>query len=497
MQFWGTWKQYRSDETWLVDLPKGGDLPCALFFPADYSVGSANLGFHYIFRALKLLGVGAERFFFSPIPNRSVDSDERLDKFSLILTSVSYEGDFERLCSWLIQNNVPLLAEQRDWNTAPLIGAGGATTYINPLLLSGVCDFIVMGDGLPVLPYIVEEVRRWQRDGNKAQLLHRLSLLDNVLVPSIHLPDPHNLTLKIAKSDGMDMGHSAWVTPNSVFGRTMLIELQRGCCRHCSYCTLPNCFGPFRQRGADDICQEISRLSISDDFDQVGLVTPEAGDFPKLEKVLDCLHANQKGVSFASLRADALTPQMIKALIRGGRKSITLAPETGDENFRRKCGKNITNDRFIQSAILAAESGVKQIKLYFMLGLPDELDEHVEQIPLLCEQLYKETRLSLHLSVGQFVPKPGTHWEEKPFLSQSEIRRRQRIITKKMVTSSKSKPTIRFSGHKEALKEYLLTWSGYLDSLSYATHFPEKGGKQKIDINREHLLMTLCDLGLR
>lgn len=415
----------------------------------------------------------------------------------MILSSVSYEGDFERLCSWLVQNNIPLLSEQRNWSTAPLIGAGGATTYINPLLLSGVCDFIIMGDGLPTLSNIVEEIRRWQHDGNKKKLLRRLSSIKNVLVPSIHLLEPDNLALKTAKSDGLDMSYSTWVTPHSVFGKTLLIELQRGCCRRCSFCTLPNCFGPFRQRDANVVCEEISRLSCSDHFDQVGLVTPEAGDFRNLESVLDCLHKNQKGVSFASLRADALTSQMVKALIRGGRTSITMAPETGNEQFRRECGKNITNDRFIQSAILAAESGVKQVKLYFMLGLPDELDEHVEQIPLLCEQIYKETRLALHLSIGQFVPKPGTVWEEKPFLCQTEIRRRQRIITKKLPKSLKTRNAVRFSGHKEALREYLLTWSGYLNSLSYATNFPSCGGKQKIEIDREQLLITLRNLGLR
>ena len=102
---------YRRDEEWITELPKGGDLPWALFYPADYSIGSANLGFHYVFQRLRESGVAAERFFASPVPYRSVDADTMLERFSVITASVAYEGDIPAFYRWLSGANIPLLAE--------------------------------------------------------------------------------------------------------------------------------------------------------------------------------------------------------------------------------------------------------------------------------------------------------------------------------------------------------------------------------------------------
>ena len=55
--------QIMPDETILLDLPKGGDPPWALLYPNTYGVGMANLGYHYIYAALKSRGVGVERIF--------------------------------------------------------------------------------------------------------------------------------------------------------------------------------------------------------------------------------------------------------------------------------------------------------------------------------------------------------------------------------------------------------------------------------------------------
>ena len=114
-------------------------MPWALFYPADYSIGSANLGFHYVFQRLRESGVAAERFFASPVPYRSVDADTMLERFSVITASVAYEGDIPAFYRWLSGANIPLLAEERVAGSFPVIGMGGALSYIMTLKVSGVC----------------------------------------------------------------------------------------------------------------------------------------------------------------------------------------------------------------------------------------------------------------------------------------------------------------------------------------------------------------------
>ena len=132
-------------------------------------------------------GVGVERFFAAPNPGRSVDTDARLDKFPLLLAGISYEGDIAQFYRWLLDGRIPLSQEDRAEGNYPLVGVGGAISYINPLALSGVCDFIVLGDALPVLPFLLKELRRWSGNNDRVQLMENLASHGSILVPSVHL----------------------------------------------------------------------------------------------------------------------------------------------------------------------------------------------------------------------------------------------------------------------------------------------------------------------
>lgn len=480
-------------------LPKGGDIPCALFFPADYAVGSANLGIHAIFKGLREQGVGVERFFASPHRLRSVDTDARLDNFRLLLAGVSYEGDIPSFYRWLMDAKIPLSLDEREEGNHPLIGAGGAISYINPLSLSGVCDFIVLGDALPLLGFLIQEIRAWGVDGNRARLLESLASHGNILVPSVHLKkstSAHSLRVSTEKMSEKPLFNS-WLTPRSVFGRTLLLEIQRGCCRRCAYCVLPACYAPPRQGGIDGILGTLERLAASHRFDQVGLVTPEAGDYPHLPRILEKLEALDKGVSFASLRADALTSPMVKALVRGGRRSVTLAPETGGDVLRARCGKNFSNDRLIEALQLAQQHGVTQAKLYFMVGLPGEMAENIDEIPLLCRRIQDETPLAIHLSVGVFVPKPGTPWEREPFGRARELKNKYQALISGLRRHLKKQPVLSLTSVKEAKKEFLLSWADHRLSGEYAAQIEGNGSEMPVRNSREETIEQLTRLGLR
>ncbi len=470
---WQSWKEYREDEEYLTELPKGGDLPWALFYPADYSVGAASLGYHYVYRRLKESGVAAERFFSEPAPFRSVEGDTLLERFPVITASIAYEGNAEVFFKWLHSANIPLKCEERASGGYPIIGAGGAMTYINPLLLSAVCDFIVLGDALEILPFTVSALRDYVSAGDKERLLERLASHPSILVPSRHISEGRvAVKRKLANDMPLDCLHpklSTWITPRSAFGATVLAELQRGCVRGCSYCTLPHCFGRVRHGDLADITKELDAAFAMTKAEQVGLVTPEAGDYPYIADLLDFLESRGKGVSFASLRIDRLTEKMVSALTRGGRHSLTAAPETGSDDLRHSCGKKFTNEMIIEKMEMARSLGIERAKLYFMVGLPGEGDGDIGSIADLTERIVARTGLDLTLSVNPFVPKPGTAWEKQAFAGVREIKRKYDLLSDEISKKIKKKrPKLRFMSPKEGQNEFSLAWYGYNESALLA-----------------------------
>ena len=445
-------------------------MPWALFYPADYSVGSASLGFQYIFERLRLSGVAAERFFCAPLPYRSADADTMLERFSVITATVAYEGSIPLFYRWLDSAGIPLLPEERAEGSFPVVGAGGALSYINPLSLSGVCDFIILGDGMEPLDYAVKCLRECGASERK-KLWRRLAGHQEILVPPVDIREG-KLTRDLKTGRRLDLNgdypaHSVWMTERGVFGKTLLLELQRGCARSCSYCTLPRCFGSARFRGFDIIEKALSetrRFGVP----QAGLVTPEAGDYPFLPQLIDSLSQKNIALSFASLRVDRLDEKMISALAAGGRRSITIAPETGSDALRFSCGKRFTNALITEKLSLARERGIDRVKLYFMIGLPGETDEDVSAITELCRAVVSETGQSLTLSVNPFVPKPGTPWEDEIFAGKLAIGQKYEKIKKEIRSITKKTPRLRLTGIKEAQEEFSLAWYGFDESRELA-----------------------------
>lgn len=467
-----TWEPFRREEITLVDFKAGGSIPWALLYPSSYKVGMSNLGLHYIFFGLKQNGIGVERVFLSP-SSLSVDGERHLRDFAVITASVAYEVDVVALTKLLGREKIPLSWDERAKTDGPIIGIGGALTYINPLVFSGLADFVVLGDGEAALRAVVEAVHKAMSCGRRDKLWADLSEH-----PSIYVPAVHNAFIDKGEELGRVrghcpnlgdiLGHSLWLTPHAALGRTLLIELQRGCKRRCPYCTIPACFGRDRRQPVEVVKGKIEALQHRFSFDQVGLVTPEASDYPCLDNLLDFLEGLNCSVSFASLRLDALTPKMVRALVAGGRRGLTVAPECGSDALRYSLGKPFSNKTIIKTISMAADEGVRSAKLYFMIGLPGERDEDVAQIADLARSIRDSARLKVVLAVNLFVPKPHTPWSEASFLGQREGKRRLALLKKALRGDSKG-IEVREGGVREAAVEYRLTWATLQDGVCLAT----------------------------
>jgi radical SAM superfamily enzyme YgiQ (UPF0313 family) len=417
----------------------------------------SNLGVHYIYRALRELGVAAERFFASPIPYRSVERDTMLERFPLILGSVSYEADVLTFSRWLTNGGISPSRESRErfrLHESPLVGAGGAVTYMNPLSLSEICDFVVLGDGVETMRSIVRTMRRGL---SREKTLAELSEHPSVYVPSVHRHGRYSLN--IASADiSRDYGHGVWTTPNTVFGNSLLVELQRGCPKKCRFCPISYCFAPVRVRDVNMVKRDIEKSAAVSDFARIGLVTPEAGDYAALDELLEFTEHLGMGISFASLRVDGITERMMKTVVRGGRRSITIAPESGNDSLRKRCGKNFSNGTVVEKLKMAADMGAKSAKLYFMAGLPNETDDELLSISELCVAARKETGLNITAAVTPFVPKPGTPWSGEVFAGEKKLKAGYSLILKSFGGISGVK--LQRVSIKEACLEYALSWAG-------------------------------------
>jgi radical SAM superfamily enzyme YgiQ (UPF0313 family) len=455
----------------------------------------ANLGIHYIYRALRELGVAVERFFAFPIPYRSVEHDTMLERFPVILGSVSYEADVLTFSRWLAKGGISPSRESRERfqsHESPLIGAGGAVTYINPLSLSGICDFVVLGDGVETIRSFVRTLRRGL---SREKTLAELSEHSSIYVPSAHSHGRYSLN--IANTDiSRDYGHGVWTTPNTVFGNSLLVELQRGCPKKCRFCTISHCFAPVRIRDVNLVKRDIEKSAIVSDFSQIGLVTPEAGDYAALDELLEFAESLGIGVSFASLRVDRITEKMMKTIVSGGRRSITIAPESGDDSLRERCGKYFSNGTVVEKLEMAADMGAKNAKLYFMAGLPDETDEELLSISELCAAARKKTGLKITAAVSPFVPKPGTPWKGEVFAGEKKLKAGYSLILKSFGGINGVK--LQRVSIKEACLEYAVSWAGPESAKFLATEELSGDSYRKLEglMDRTETVSELRRLGL-
>ncbi|MDO9508053.1 MAG: radical SAM protein [Thermovirgaceae bacterium] len=424
----------------------------------------ASLGFHSIIAELRKLGVGVERFFNGKFAGVSLESGRRIENFPIISASVAYEPDLISILSVFKRWKMSHSWQDRFESEEPVFGVGGALSYINPLIFSGIADWVVLGDGEPVVEYLVRECRNYVSHGDRRRLWEKLAEHESIYVPPIHrdqILSGNQVPRKKSVLTDMDKayGKSLWVTSGAAFGRTVLVELQRGCRRRCNYCTIPMSFGPVRVRSLDRVLEDISNVSHIGDI-QIGLVTPEAGDYPGLPELLAYLKKTEQAVSFASLRVDNMTEDMVEAVVRSKRFGLTVAPETGTDRLRALCGKPFDNSLIVDKLMMARFIGVKQVKLYFMVGLPGEENSDIDSIPELCREIRGKTGLRIRASVGIFVPKPLSHWEMASMIGVEEAFSKIKRLKASFAEKTLKGCSISVQEPREALLEYALSWSG-------------------------------------
>jgi len=423
----------------------GGSVKVALVFPNSYYLGMSSLGFQVILDEInRHPDASCERVFFDPrvrgdqgsdvIP-RSFETQRPLSEFDMIGFSVSFELDYLNVVKILYAARIPLRAEDRSLRD-PFIIAGGICSTFNPEPLSGFIDAFIIGDGEELVYGIISEYQDWRRTQNGRQdLLHRLSKSEGVYVPLLYDAAykedgtlsgicPHaGVKPRIERFSVSDMDRldttSKILTPNTEFANSFLVEVTRGCAHRCRFCVV-SYVQRCRIRSKDAIFRLVQN-ELAQRAEKIGLVGSSVTDHPQIDEIATSLVRMGNRISIASMRADSVSDALLDALADSGKETITLAPETASARLRRTIGKNIPLETVFEVIRSALKRGIINVKLYFMIGLPTETQEDVDNIVTAVERarklMFDSPRPSvsvsprLTVSISPFVPKPHTPFQ--------------------------------------------------------------------------------------
>ncbi len=426
----------------------------ALMYPDAYEIGVPNQGVQILYEVLnEQPDVLAERTYSvwsdlealmreHDVPQFTVDAHRPVGAFDVFGLSFATELGYTNMLTALDLAGIPLHASDRT-DEHPIVLAGGHAAF-NPEPIADFMDAVVIGDGEQAALEITAIIRDFKAEGSpggRQQLLMRLAQTGGVYIPAFYdveylddgrikrvVPNRPGVPWRVSKHTVTDL--DAWPYPKkplvplaeSVHERAS-VEIFRGCTRGCRFCQAGMITRPVRERSITGIGEMVEQSLQATGFEEVGLLSLSSADHSEIKEVAKGLADRYEGtntsLSLPSTRVDAFNIDLANELSRSGRRSgLTFAPEGGSERIRKVINKMVTEEDLIRTVATAYGSGWRQVKLYFMCGLPTETDDDVLQIATLAREVIKTGRevagrkdIRCTVSIGGFVPKPHTPFQ--------------------------------------------------------------------------------------
>ena len=439
----------------------------ALAYPDVYEIGMSNMAIPILYDILNSQpDVLVERVYApwvdmetllrkSGIPLLSLESQHPLGEFDIIGFSLGYELTYTNVLNMLDLAQIPVRREDRN-DSHPVIIAGG-TCALNPEPMAEFIDFFVVGDGEGAVLELLDDFRDWKRQrASKGELFHRVAAVPGVYVPGLYQVEYQadglikSITPTVAEAspdvkrkivDKLPPPVTRPVVPYiEVVHDRGAIEIQRGCSRGCRFCQAGNIYRPIRARPQQEVIQAAGELIANCGYDEVSLVSLSTCDYADIDQLVTALTNRYPdiAISLPSLRVDSFSVRLVDSLPSRRKTGLTFAPEAGNERLRKVINKGISEAEIMEAAATAFTRGWTSLKLYFMLGLPTETTDDIEDIVRLIGKVSslgggtKGKRPQLRVSLSSFIPKPHTPFQWVAQVSEDELNTRHEIIRQKL-----------------------------------------------------------------
>ena len=442
----------------------------ALALPDVYEVGMSNLGLAILYEILnRRADIAAERVY-APwvdmeekmrargIPLFSLESRRPIAEFDFLGFSLQYEMIYSNVLNMLDLSGIPIHADERSENMPFIVGGGPCVYNVEPI--ADFFDFFVIGEGEEVLLEICDAFIAWDstgREGGRREFLTRLLSIDGIYVPSFYEPvydmagnfcelrplHPKARPViykRVVRDMNAVMSVEHPIVPYmDIVHNRMMMELFRGCSRGCRFCQAGIAYRPARERTEEHLREMANGLIESTGYDEMSLTSLSSADYSCLGRLVDDLMTDYAGeklsFSLPSLRIDSFSIDLAHRMQQVRKSGLTFAPEAGTQRMRDVINKGVTEENLLTACGAAFRHGWKQVKLYFMMGLPTETDEDIIGIARLAKKvvdLYTEIRgrrgCKVTVSVSCFVPKPYTPFQWFGQLPIEEFQRRQQLL---------------------------------------------------------------------
>lgn len=386
-----------------VNQIKEPDVKMWFCFPSIYSFSLSSLGYLWLCKEFdEREDVYIERI--ASDTKTTVLSPNELDFMGF---SFSFDLDFLNIFKMLEKYNIPLKSEDRD-ETYPLLFAGGPVITSNPMPYSKFFDLFFIGDGEKINSRVVDVYKK-NKDKSKDELLKLLSDIEGVYVPKY----PKQVNKVTTELD--DCVYTPILSENAYFKNTFIVEIARGCSNCCAFCMASYLNLPQRNVALNKVLEALELgLSFTN---KIALLGANVCAHPNMNEICEFLldkmrNGKEIEMTISSLRADKLSPIVVKTLVRAGQKSATVALEAGSERLRKVINKNISKEQFYKTVEIAKDNGLKGLKVYCMYGIPTETMQDLEELVEMAKDLKKTFKgFDLSYAFATFVPKPHTPFQ--------------------------------------------------------------------------------------
>lgn len=448
----------------VIKNPKDVNIRFAFCFPDVYEVGMSHLGTRILYHTInERKNTYCERVF-APWPDMetlmrksdiklfTLETKTPLDQFDMLGFTLQYEMSYTNILNMLDMSGITIRASERG-EDEPIIMAGGPCAY-NPEPLYDIVDFFEIGEGEEMMDDVLEVYAKHKSNGkvNKKEFLREISHIGGIYVPSLYdvsynedgtirefTPKYEDVPAKVKKRivnnfDKVSFPDEMIVPYTDIVHDRVVLETARGCTNGCRFCQAGMIYRPVREKTTNTLIEQARKALKATGYDEVSLASLSICDYSNIQNLISSLvlehEADKVGIALPSIRVDAFSVDLIKEIQKVRKTGLTFAPEAGSQRMRDIINKGLTEERILEAAKSAFESGWSTIKLYFILGLPYETTEDAAGIGELAEKMAdvyfgipKDVRnkgLKITVSTSILVPKPFTPFQWAP-MARPEI----------------------------------------------------------------------------